>query len=692
MQDKIAGQLQALTKETFEKKDLDPWIRENTDPYKAGHRDAFIGNGLIGLRVPMEGEPSVYPVFSGVKMAPGGTMMYGLWDDTGMVPAFNFMGLKLERGRMVFRRDSGAILNYSQKLDWRTATVRTECDWAHWGGTVHIVTEIYLSRTLKNAGVVTMELTSDYDTVMTIADCIDGSFIPGIKDVRHHFRTTYAVPKAVCAVIGGKEVAAASAVMLNGEPQSGTVIPSAAGFRREFHCPLAKGVTSRIVKCAAMFTDSQADDVVNSAAVTAVSVMENLDSIRRQHEEAWAKIWENRIETGHPGVQMLANNGLYQLYCNLDENGNGGVPGPCGLSSNAWFSHIFHDADTWTLPPAAVFNPGMARNYVKYRWETLPGAKRNAAAKGLPGALYAWESGEYGDELIPDLVYCKQLHINGDVMLAMWRYYLASGDEECLREEITPMICEIAAHFAARTFYNEAEDRYEIHKVCCPDELSGIVDNNAFTNYGAMETLKLASELSRRFGLPSDPQWEIIAGKMWIPVDEEKKIILEYENYNGQTIKQADAILLFYPFSADFPAEYRRNTNTYYTGKYEAQKIIMSSAIHGIVAAGDGDAGMSWDMLLDLLKHFRGNYLIAAESPRNETQSLLTGIGGMLQLMLMGWGGIRMDDKELKVSPCLPEQLEYFNIYGIHYKGEVYDLKIEHGEFNLIKKEGKKAK
>ncbi len=691
IQKKLAQQMQALDRETFESKNLDPWVRVDTDPYQAGRRDAFIGNGLIGLRVPPEGEPSVYPTFSSAKAAPGGTLMYGLWNADGLVPVLNFMGLKLGKGRMVFRRDSGAIMNYSQKLDWRTGTVTTECDWFHWaeartGGKVHIVTTTYLPRTQKHAGVVEMELTANYDTVFVLSDIIDGAFIPGIKDVNFHFRSIGAIPKVVCADIAGHKVAAASAIMIDGEPQAGMVTPSAAGFKREVYCPVKNGVTVRIVKCAAMYMDSQTSDPINTAAVTAVSVMENLATIRSQHEAAWAKIWENRIEIDHPGVQMLINNGLYQLYCNLDEAGASGVPGPCGLSCNAWFGHIFHDADTWTLPPIALLNPGMAKNYVRYRVDTLDGARRNAAAQGLPGALYAWESGEFGDELIPGLVYCKQLHINGDVMLALWRYYLSSGDEECLRQEITPAICAIADYFAARAVYNSEQDRYELHGVCCPDEFSGIVNNNAFTNYGAIQSLNLAVALSRRFGLPENPQWRTVAEKMWLPLDEEKKIVVEYEGYNGQIIKQADAILLFYPFTADLPEEYKRNTNAYYQDKYPTQKIIMSSAIHGIVAAELGNSDESWAMLMDLLPHFRGKFLITSESALNETHSLLTGIGGMLQLFLMGWAGIRMDEKEFKAEAHLPQQINTFNVYGIHYKGEVYDLKLTHDSTQVIKR------
>ena len=55
----VEKQLRSLNREYFSQKNLNPWIRECKDIYSPGHKDAFIGNGLIGLRVPPEGEPSV---------------------------------------------------------------------------------------------------------------------------------------------------------------------------------------------------------------------------------------------------------------------------------------------------------------------------------------------------------------------------------------------------------------------------------------------------------------------------------------------------------------------------------------------------------------------------------------------------------------------------------------------------------
>ena len=681
----LKERLRTLTPEFFSRKDIDPWIRECRDIYSPGHKDAFIGNGLIGLRVPPEGEPSVYPAFQAVKMAPGGTQMYGLWDEEGMVPAFNFLGLKLVHGRMVYRRDSGAILNYVQKLDWRTATVTTECDWHHWGCVFHIETKIWLSRSSQNTGCVEMTVTSDKDTGFCIQDIVDGSFIPGHTPMEYKLGAFYILPKVVSSRFGGHKVAVATALTIDGEDAPGNVKCTPGGYERQCIIMLKKDTPCKIIKYATMVSDEKSDDPVNTAATLAGYAIENHEKMRSDHEKAWAKLWENRIETDHPGVQMLVNDGLYHLYCNLDENGKGGVPGPCGLSGNAWANHIFWDAETWSFPPAALLNPGMASNYTQYRFNSLPGARRNAAALGLPGILFPWEGGKSGDELIPGLIYSKQHHINADVVLAVWKYYLATGDDVFLREQAAELIFGWADFWAARAVFNAEKDRYEIRKVCCPDEGARIQDNNAFTNYGAKFTLELAEKIAKKLNLEVKPEWKAVAEKLWIPINEEKQYIIEFEGYCGQEVRQGDAILLIYPMEMPMSETMAKNTCDYYRDKYPAQKIMMSSAIHGIIDAQLGDAQSSWNMFLDLLPHFRGDYMLVSEAPYNETISLLTGICGMLQLVMMGWGGIRIHEDGLKVSPNLPEAINFLKITGLHYMGEKYDLYINKSGFELEK-------
>ncbi len=673
--------LGTLTRERFDHTDHDGWTCVSHDTGTPGRRDAFIGNGLIGLRVPVEGQPSLYPLFHAVKMAPGGTQMYNLWDIDEMMPALNFLGLEVRHGRSVFRRDSGALLRYTQTLDWKTATVTTECDWVHWGGTLHIKIRIWLDRVCKNLGCVEMELIPAQADYYTIVDKVDGGFLPIQGETEYFLRRPGDTAKCVFLRAGGRRrlQAAATMISLDGEDQAGNLVPMRGGFERQIPLHSESGRRYLFRKCAALFADGQCDDPQNAAATLAAGGMAHFEEHRAAHEAAWACLWEHDIEVPHPGVQMLARTALYQLYANVGE-GVDAMPGPTGLTGNAWKGHLFHDGEAWTFPPLLLLHPELARNYVNYRYRTLPGARRNAAAYGMAGAQYAWESAEFGDESIPGLVYMNQHQINSCVALAQWQFYLVSGDRGFLERQGAEILFANADFWVSRATYNAERDRYEIRQVCCPDEWACLQDNNAMTNYSAKATLEIAARVAGMLGRPADPRWLAVAEKLWVPIDEGGKHILEYEGYAGQPIKQADATLVIYPLEMPLPEEIRRGTVEYYRVRYGDQKIMMGSAIDGVIDCEVGNPESSWEAFLDLLQHFRGDFLLASESPFNETISLLTGMCGMLQLIIMGWGGVRIHEDGLAAASHLPKAIPWMKLKGLHYGGECFDLEYRDGK------------
>ena len=75
-----------------------------------------------------------------------------------------------------------------------------------------------------------------------------------------------------------------------------------------------------------------------------------------------------------------------------------------------------------------------------------------------------------------------------------------------------------------------------------------------------------------------------------------------------------------------------------------------------------------------------------------ETQSgvgavnFLTGIGGFLQAVLFGYGGIRLELNELQFNPHghLPDQATKFIFHGIKYLGFVFDLTIDNKMYDIF--------
>jgi len=261
--------------------------------------------------------------------------------------------------------------------------------------------------------------------------------------------------------------------------------------------------------------------------------------------------------------------------------------------------------------------------------------------------------------------------------LSQWWYWKISGDDGWFREKGAGIIIESAKFWASRATYEPEQDRYEIRQVCCADEHAGIQDNNAYTNYSVVKTLELAMEASAFLGWEFPPEWREIAAKMWIPRDAANDNIFEYEGYAGQTIKQADTALLVYPYEMPMPDAVKANIVDYYRTKYPKGYIMMASAFDGIVDCELGRAELGWESLLKLLPHFREPFLLASESPANEVISFMTGLGGFLQLMMMGFAGVRIREEGLIVQPLLPRAFDRMTIRGLHYGGVCFDLYIE---------------
>ena len=156
---------------------------------------------------------------------------------------------------------------------------------------------------------------------------------------------------------------------------------------------------------------------------------------------AWAARWATDIEiTGDPKLQQVVRSMLFYLLCSADSGTALGIP-PMGLSSAGYYGHIFWDSDTWMFPSLLLTHPDVARSLVAFRTRTLEAARANARANGFRGAMYPWEADERGHETTPRFAIQNarsEIHVTGDVALAQWQYYLATGDSAWLARDGYP--------------------------------------------------------------------------------------------------------------------------------------------------------------------------------------------------------------------------------------------------------------
>ncbi|GEM_PF-917065 len=649
-------------------------------------RDFFIGNGYIGQSVPPEGEgswnlPDLQKPQPGQRAA-GGCQIHGFTNREFLMDVPNWSGLRLITGRSAYGRLNGRHEHYRQVLNLKEGHVSTEVDWISGDlpetqRRVSLSYQMWLSRRQRNLAVIRCSFTADFDGAVLFEDRLDGSHCAEDMKVWEAADAPQQ-EMAVSAVMGSEQrpIFLASRICVeSGEGQLSLVKDLPLCRQRRLHLKVKKGQSYVVTKLVAIFTGEDGDHAANRAYLLLKYAAEDLEQAFADHCEDWSRLWESDIQCSHKGVQRLARASLYQFYAQLRPEVQHSL-GPTGITGmRQWSGRAFWDADLWMAPPVMLLHPELSKAMVAFRHHSLPGAQRNAQAEGREGARYAWESFINGDEICLGMT-GQQLHQIGDIALVQWWYSLIADDPEYSRGPGAEVIIECARYFASRAIWNDAESRYEIHKVCCADEFSGIVNNNCYTNFAAIQTLALASGILEERGDAVPENWAEIREKMYLPYWEEKGFPLEHDSYTDWMIKQADVTLMIYPYDLGMSREEKERAIAFYRGQYPADKIMMSSAIDGVAFCDLGQKEQAWDCFLDLLPHFRQPCLHVSESPGNEVLSFATGLGGLLQLILNGFGGIRIVEEGLELKPALPADIEFLRITGLHCRGQRFDLEL----------------
>ena len=659
-----------------------PWILETVSPDAEGHRDVLIGNGYIGQRIGIEGDASGYP--SGGLNHPG-CLIHGLWGERDLISPPRWATLTYHDGESTFARKVGQWRDYRQSLDLKTGIVSTRLNWENGQRCTHIESIAYVSRSRPNICFLSRTIRPEFDGIVSITDELNGSHLDILNGCRFTSDAKHDSPLSIELTTGprNRRIVVLSRLVLAGIANPiVTCNQTKNAVTRTITFAVSTSQTYTVTKIVALVTDHDSPCPWTTACAYAEGAAFDLEKLRQEHTSSWDALWAHRIEVPHVRLQKIINASLYQFYCQLREGGKWSL-GPTGLSDNYWGGHAFWDGDLWMFPVLALLNPALSKGFVDYRFNTLEGARRNALAEGYQGAMISWESAEFGDETIPHLIFHHQHHVNSDVALAQWWFWKITGDDNYLREKGVSVIVESAKFWASRTIYNKDLDRYEIRGICCADEFAEIQDNNAYTNYSAVKTLQLAISVLDFLGSKAPSQWSEIVAKMWIPFDSKNQRYIEYEGYSNQTIKQADTALLIYPYEMPMSDKVKANTVDFYRDRYPDANIMMAAAFDGIIDCELGRPDRAWESLCNLMTHFREPYMLASESPANETISFMTGLGGLLQLMVMGFAGIRIRENGLQVQPCLPKALTHLKILGMNYRGISFDLSLSNNRVSL---------
>lgn len=633
----------------------------STDKYDTAHYEGLtLANGMTGL------VPSIHPFRFEKVVLSGVYDRYGSWGDgiSNIVQGIHFMDMDIQAdGISMGSAKPEQLTAWQQTIDMQKALFTTSFIYDN---SIAVHYTACALRQLPYDALVTVRIEALKDVRLTVSHVFSGSPSATITATRYEQVENIPLASAQAVSPTGKVTIAAAACFLFPDTTHPSVkaMPQGMGFQQV----LKKGGTLAFALAGATCSSVHFPDPKNASKRLALAAcLQGERTLIEKHIAAWKRLWQSDIIIdGDPQAQQDVRFALYNLYSFAREGTANGLS-PMGLSGTGYNGHVFWDCETWMYPVLLVLHPGIARSLLDYRYDRLQAAKQNAFSNGYEGAMYPWESAADGTEETPVWALTGPLeqHITADINIAFWHYYLVTRDKSWLKEKGYPVIQATAGFWAGRAEKNK-QGEYGINHVVCADEYAEDADNDAFTNAAAVTALRNAQEAALALGEAPDPQWEAVAAHIPIRYFGDS-VVKEYDTYNGQTIKQADADLLSYPLHCLSPAVSRK-TLDYYAGRIDtANGPAMTYSIFSIICSQLGEPKEAYRYFQQAYRpNLRPPFGVFAETATSDNPYFATGAGGMLQAVLYGFAGLQVTDKGIvQAKAVLPPGWKRLTITGV---------------------------
>src|SRR5450631_121491 len=452
---------------------------------------------------------------------------------------------------------------------------------------------------------------------------------------------------------------------------------------------VVKGRTYTFTKFIAASREEWGEDAKVDLELATTARRRGFDALLEEHRAAWLELWKADITIdGDARAQTAVHSDLYYLLSTSTADTHWPM-GACGLSPG-YTGHAFWDSDLWIFPALLLLHPERAKSLVMFRAHTLPAAQARARARGLKGAMYPWEADpEDGTEQTPHFAYVlgeREIHVNADIALANWQYWLATHDRDYLRHYGWPVIRNVADFWVSRASWNAVERRYEIVHVTSVAELYNDVPNDTYTNASAQKALAIATTVAGLVGERPEPRWAEVASKLFIPFSVAEQRHLDFDPSVPRDPAEGSTLgLLMYP-SLDEPmtAQVRRNDYDYTMiavkeGKREPHGMGAAPASIAAATVGDAESAIAWlqsNFTSDLIKP---PFNVRTETPTNNTGYFVTASGGYLQNLIYGFSGLRIEEMGLVAAypPVLPPEWRSLTLKHLSFRGQNYDIVID---------------
>ncbi len=655
----------------------DPWKISASNFDAKNYYGITVANGMIGI----VSAPEPFKV-KDVVLA-GAYDLYGRGRVSNFLRSFNLLNMRMDiDGRGI---DASNASNMKQELDMKKASFTTSFEFSD-KATVSYT--YYSLRQLPYTVLMDVTITARKDISVNSASVMEAP--DAMKDVQNYYNEIDR-PHVVISLLTstgksptGKLTMCASNTFLFSEPHG--LEPRVIHEMWDNNMHLMKfskkikaGETWRFSIAGSSITSAHHDDPLNEAErLTIYAKLEGRERLLQFHQKAWDELWKSDIQIdGDVQAQQDIHSMLYHLYSFVRE-GTALSPSPMGLSGLGYNGHVFWDTELWMYPALLVLHPELGKSMIEYRYQRLEAAKRNAFSKGFKGAMFPWESAETGVEETPVWALSGPFehHITGCVAIAAWNYYCVTQDKTWLKEKGWPILSATADFWASRVERNGV-GKYDIKNVVAADEWAENVDNNAFTNAAARANLQFATEAAKLLGVAPDPDWLTVANNIPI-LKMGDGVTREHATYNGEGIKQADVNLLSYPLKEiTDPKAIRRDLEYYETRIPNEGTPAMTQAVFTTLYARLGDGEKAYKWFKDAyIPNLNPPFRVIAETKGGTNPYFATGAGGIVQSLLMGFGGLEITPKGIiQIKSAIPKQWKSLTITGVGIEKKTFTVR-----------------
>lgn len=418
---------------------------------------------------------------------------------------------------------------------------------------------------------------------------------------------------------------------------------------------------------------------------------------------------------GDLSLQQGLNFSLFQLLQSAARDGRNSIAAK-GLSGEGYEGHYFWDTEMYMLPFFTYTQPAIARALLSYRYQILDQARDRARLMGHSrGALFPWRgiSGRECSAYFP--AGTAQKHINGDICLAVYRYWEASGDNEFLWEMGAEILIEAAVFYLDLGFLDPKKG-FVIHEVTGPDEYSALVNNNFFTNLIVKTTLEYAAEVIRFLDQSDGKRLQSLLEKItydkegllvsfdeaaeatYLPYDEnldlplqddsfiERKpwdfltvpkenypLLLHYHPlviYRHRVSKQPDLLLAQYLRPDLFTFSQRAKSYDYYE-LFTTHDSSLSASVHSIMANCLGRPGKAYRYFMETAR------LDLDNTHGNTADGLhMANMAGNWLAMVSGYAGMQIQNGMPHFKPQLPDSWDSYE-FRFNYRGSLLSVRVQ---------------